>query len=337
MLLPECSSNIYRAKNCFCGKLHHQLIHYKQDVNENKNNQSDTVENTQCNSSITSSQAPSVLLLTCSAYACNPESGMSKSTRIFLYNGSQRSWLTKELAKSLKLKYIQKESLSVFSFAATKAVGKTYEIAEISLISRHNPKQHTWIEVLITDTLSCGPIQVPNKDTQKIMQLRGLPPADSLCESHINIDVLIGADVFWTIVDTSRFEKNKLPHLRADNFWFRVTRGAGKSPNTAGLSFLLVCPCFLAATADVQILWELDCLGLNDRGDLSRSDKSLIDLFERELKFENGRYETKLLWKVNPEELESNYSLAKKHFHQLGKGFSKNNWVASEYKEIIND
>ncbi|GBN54483.1 hypothetical protein AVEN_209911-1 [Araneus ventricosus] len=95
---------------------------------------------------------------------------MSKTARILLDNGSQRSWCTKELAKSLKLKSIREESLSVFSFAATKPVGKTYEVAEMSLISRHDPKQHTQVEVLITDTLSGGPIQAHNKDTRKIMQ-----------------------------------------------------------------------------------------------------------------------------------------------------------------------
>ncbi|GBN44585.1 hypothetical protein AVEN_137742-1 [Araneus ventricosus] len=110
--------------------------------------------------------------------------------------------------------------------------------------------------------------------------------------------------------------KNKLSHLSADNFRFRVTRKAG-SPNAAGLS-----ASFLAATAGAQILWELDSLGVNDRGDLSRSDESLIDLFEKDLKFENGRYETKLLCS---EELERNYSQAKKRFDELGKGFSKIN------------
>jgi len=76
---------------------------------------------------------------------------------------------------------------------------------------------------------------------------------------------------------------------------------------------------------------------VNDRQDLSGSEKRLIELFEKDLKFENGRYETKLLWRVNPGELENNYSLAKRRFDQLRKGFAKNKWVADEYKEIIND
>ncbi|GBM87062.1 hypothetical protein AVEN_117911-1 [Araneus ventricosus] len=161
----------------------------------------------------------------------------------------------------------------------------------MSLISRHDPKQHTQIEVLITDTLSGGPIQAPNEDSQKIMQL----PTDP-GESHINIDVLIGAGVFWTIVDASGLEKINSLTCVATIFGSALQGKQESLPNTAGLS-----ASFLAATADVQILWELDSLGMNDRGDLSRSDKSLIDLFERDLKYENGRYETKLLWNVNPE------------------------------------
>ncbi|KAF8790097.1 hypothetical protein HNY73_005172 [Argiope bruennichi] len=53
--------------------------------------------------------------------------------------------------------------------------------------------------------------------------------------------------------------------------------------------------------------------------------------------WKDGRYEAKLLWRTDPRELKNNFSLAKRRFDELKKGFNKNEWIASVYSETIRD
>ncbi|KAF8768401.1 hypothetical protein HNY73_021225 [Argiope bruennichi] len=67
------------------------------------------------------------------------------------------------------------------------------------------------------------------------------------------------------------------------------------------------------------------------------TDGELLDQFNRDLEFKDGRYDAKLLWRTDPRELENNFSLAKRLFDELKKVFNKNEWIASAYRETIRD
>ncbi|GBN72844.1 hypothetical protein AVEN_191402-1 [Araneus ventricosus] len=93
----------------------------------------------------------------------------------------------------------------------------------------------------------------------------------------------------------------------------------------------------LVSASDVQLLWELETLGIRERTEMNAVDKGLIDQFNRDLKFKNGRCDARLTWKTNPGELGNNFSLAKKRFDELRKGFLKNEWIANAYRETIRE
>ncbi|XP_055928649.1 uncharacterized protein LOC129959781 [Argiope bruennichi] len=58
---------------------------------------------------------------------------------------------------------------------------------------------------------------------------------------------------------------------------------------------------------------------------------------KEDLEFQVGRYEAKLLWRTDTRELENNFNLAKRRFDELEKGFNKNEWIASAYREAFRD
>lgn len=67
----------------------------------------------------------------------------------------------------------------------------------------------------------------------------------------------------------------------------------------------------LSKGTDVQILWGLESLGVTDKDETSITKKCLIKQFEDNLKFNDGHYETQLLWKDSSIGLESNFTRAK--------------------------
>ncbi|KAF8768163.1 Pro-Pol polyprotein like [Argiope bruennichi] len=137
-------------RNCFCGGPHHTLIHYKRDGNEGKSMQPDTVTNT---------GVPTVLLLTCSAYA----------------------------------------SCLFFSFGSVEPVERTYDVGVITLISRYYPDQLITVEVLIADTITTAPVAIPDADVRKGMQLRGLNLADTFENKSKIETLIGGEVFWWII------------------------------------------------------------------------------------------------------------------------------------------
>ncbi|XP_035233079.1 uncharacterized protein LOC118204891 [Stegodyphus dumicola] len=87
----------------------------------------------------------------------------------------------------------------------------------------------------------------------------------------------------------------------------------------------------------MQMLWNLESLGITDSYKLSIADENLIKQFEDNLRFVDGRYETCLLWGIKPTDLKNNFCLAKKRLEDLKNNFENNEWLANEYKDIIKD
>lgn len=86
----------------------------------------------------------------------------------------------------------------------------------------------------------------------------------------------------------------------------------------------------LSMGTDVQLLWDLESLGVRDKDKLSIRDKCLTKQFENDLNFLHDFQEIWLLWKISPAELKSNFTLTKNWFDNLQKCFDKNKWIANK-------
>ncbi|GFQ65427.1 putative pao retrotransposon peptidase superfamily [Trichonephila clavata] len=94
----------------------------------------------------------------------------------------------------------------------------------------------------------------------------------------------------------------------------------------------------VAVMTDLKLFWELDSIGINNECEnLSLSDKKCIDNFENNLTYRGNRYETKLLWKSIPEELDCNFETAKRRFDNLKIKLNKNKDICEKYKRIIDE
>ncbi|KAF8777113.1 hypothetical protein HNY73_014034 [Argiope bruennichi] len=202
-----------------------------------------------------------------------------------------------DVTEDLKLIYLKK------LIEKSEPVERTYDVGVITLISRYDPDQLISVEVLIANTITTAPVAIPNADVQKGMQLRVLNLADK-CESKAKIEILIGG------------------------LHYRVLKAE---------VVVLVQQFFLVSASDVQVLLDLETLGIRDETEMSVTDRELLDQFHRDLEFKDGRYEAKLLWRTDPRELENNFNLDKRRFDELKKGFNKNEWIASAYHETIKD
>ncbi|GFY15994.1 reverse transcriptase domain-containing protein [Trichonephila clavipes] len=84
--------------------------------------------------------------------------------------------------------------------------------------------------------------------------------------------------------------------------------------------------------------WKLESMGMSDtEKNMLDSDNDYISSFENNLKFNNGRYGTKLFWEDKPSDLENNWAIAQRRFNNLSIKMQDNNWLYTEYKNIVKD
>ncbi|GFY78678.1 uncharacterized protein TNIN_162411 [Trichonephila inaurata madagascariensis] len=84
----------------------------------------------------------------------------------------------------------------------------------------------------------------------------------------------------------------------------------------------------------INKFWELENMGINKQ-ESSNSDLQILEKFEENTTYTNGRYETKLLWKDDKIQLSNNYEVAKRRLFNLNDKFKRDKGLYLNYKEII--
>ncbi|GBN56676.1 hypothetical protein AVEN_110042-1 [Araneus ventricosus] len=84
----------------------------------------------------------------------------------------------------------------------------------------------------------------------------------------------------------------------------------------------------------INEFWELENMGINSQENINL-EMQILEKFEENTTYTNGRYETKLLWKDDQSQLNNNYEIAKKRLFNLNDKFKRDKNLYLNYKEII--
>ncbi|GFR33132.1 transposable element Tcb2 transposase [Trichonephila clavata] len=195
------------------------------------------------------------------------------------------------------------------------------------------------VEALVIPRISGALVRGVDKHVVQFMSERKLQLADSCRDDETSsIAVLLGSDLFWECILPEKVSIEK--GLFAINSVFGwVVAGAnllrhGDQNCSQNIAVMIN----VAVMNNLKLFGELDSIGINNECEnLSLSDKKFIDNFENNLTYRGNRYETKLPWKSNPEELDCNFETAKRRFDNLKIKLNKNKDICEEYKRIIDE
>ena len=87
----------------------------------------------------------------------------------------------------------------------------------------------------------------------------------------------------------------------------------------------------------IRRLWEIEDDEDNSSQAMSPDDKNALQIVTDSLKYEDGRYEVKIPWKVNKETLENNYSMAINRLNNTEKRLMKDKELGEVYSKTIDD
>lgn len=275
-----------------------------------------------------------VLLETCTA---NINNGFqSRKINVLLDNASQRSFLKRDLALQMKLPIIRQESLLVYTFGSREPIQKTYDVVQCILSNCSDPEKSITIEALLSDVISGSPFRTSANKLKQAFKLKNVE-LSNVTESFGNeLSLLIGAQYFW---DIHSGEKEKITKslFVIDTLFGKVVQGR-IAPTDLKLKqniSIMKVECCATLNDNLTRFWQLESMGINDEcSNVLKCDLEFTTRFENNLKFKNGRYETKLFWDEKPSDLNNNFAIAKRRFENLSVKL-KDNWVLDEYKDIV--
>ncbi|GBM74812.1 hypothetical protein AVEN_141731-1 [Araneus ventricosus] len=181
-------------------------------------------------------------------------------------------------------------------------------------------------------------IRIPSKGIASVLRQKGFDLSDQGSEDT-EIGLLIGNDLMNKILTgkTYRLPENLMLYETIFG-WVINGSSRGESASNCTLSMCTRVECYEEERlSDLLYNWfQLESLGINDSlSGRSETDEKIIQKFEENLRFENGRYATGLLWKREPVDLRDNFHLAKRQFDRFQGELKTNSFVRNQCDEII--
>lgn len=258
--------------------------------------------------------------------------------RVLFDSGSQRSYITKRVAESLALDG-PSEVLSVPVLGGEASQTKGMKRVSFSLTSvQESISKAVSMEALTTDKI-CTPLEPVEISLENYPHLQSLTLADSYPRGPVNVDILIGADFYFSFM-SGKCKKGKptqAPTTVESTLGWIVggpIEGLPCKNTQSMLSTVRIDP----VTDTLKQFWELESIGIVDKGDahMSLEEEESVRQFNEGLKFDGERYEVPLLRKSDASTLKSNYLQAVKRLEGVERQLRGNEERVNAYKDAIN-
>ncbi|MCG8033931.1 MAG: DUF1759 domain-containing protein, partial [Candidatus Thiodiazotropha taylori] len=282
----------------------------------------------------TTQQSHSTLLKTAIAQISSQQ--CCSDANILFDEGSQRSFVTEDMANKIQLERNGIEEVHIASFGAATQNVRHFDTATVWLHTDNGEKIP--INVLVVPTIA-----VPLCNLQKAVS--SLPYLQSLKHAHpatdldfFEIELLIGADHYWKIVQ-NRVIRGNGPTAVQSKIGYLLSGPLPMQSNQSNASIFNV----IAATHpqgelyDLQRFWKLESIGISTPKDESPVASHLQEYQETCIEFKDGRYSAKLPWKEDHPPLPDNYSVALRRTQNTIRRLQEGPAMFQKYGEIIAD
>ena len=238
---------------------------------------------------------------------------------ILFDSGSDRTYVTKDIAKKLKLREVGQVEHRYSVFGGNATTASMHPIREIDLIASSGQiHKINAIEVPVI----CNPIARPEIPQDILNLLQGVQFAECQ-EGCFKVDVLIGLDNFWTLMRSNIlcFPEHNL--VAQETVFGFVLSGEvpGSNKQCTSAHQLLVLNDF--SEHEIRNLWELDYIGIMPQE--PPSEIEVMSDFNKTIQFKEGRYWVSLPWKKDGKTLlTDNLAEAREKLTKLNGKLEKN-------------
>lgn len=335
-----------QSGNCrTCGLRHNTLLHrpkardeHNSDSDENKDrvssgtpaqNQQTIATHSSCYRS-----ANQVFLSTASVYA-HDRYGKRIACRALLDCGSQANFITSKLLHSLR---VNGHSANITVFGINNSSHSSNQTAHVKIQSRINAFSTT-LECIVTEQIT-GKVSSMSLSRKSVSIPANLELADPLFNVSADIDILLGADVFWQLMSIGQVKaSSKHPTLQKTRLGWIL---AGRTMTTLGPSRGVHALCTTLNNHELhdqlRQFWQLE--EVNQPQKYYTTDEQICEAhFTRYVSNDPlGRYVVKLPVKENIlSRIGDSRQIALKRFYQLEKRLNREPKLKNQYSQFIQE
>ena len=281
-----------------------------------------------------------MLLQTATGFIANVKEKQEEEIRIVFDSCSQQTHITVEIAKKLKLTPVRTLRLNIKP--GGKDNDEIVKANEYYVCIKTSGKNCSIYVNAIAVPVTCSPFS--NQNIKAIVQehpfLKELKLADKSTDgSSKNIKMLIGADIYWKLVNND-IKKDDNSGMIAINSSFGWLVNGPVSPyreKTVNLvsSHVLKIRCDISEeqslSNSLHKFYDLDSVGI------AENKKSVYDEFNEKSRLQDGRYTVKLPFKENHAALPENFMLSRNRPLQLKSRLDKDAELRKTYDEIMKE
>ncbi|XP_060579216.1 uncharacterized protein LOC132736151 [Ruditapes philippinarum] len=357
----ECQS---RKKCVYCNEenVHHRSLcpkkfkksvikesaHVTEEGNESESEQSQNDEN------VLLSYGEKVVMQTASAILCNENKLIEEDARILLDSGSQRTYITEEFAKKLKLCKENEQEITLATFGSKQSKKIKTASAKIKLKSKFGEELEITVNIVpnITGVIQRRSVNIENRERFDELK-KNLYLADKIPEKDESdkIDLLIGSDYYLDIVIGHKIEVQKGLYLLSSKLgWILTGRTGEKCDNDCDTNLLVIGNemCFpnaedlscvddcISTKVDIENFWKLDSIGIRDEI-VNCDDSNAMSQFIENLSYKDGRYHVSWPWKDETPDIPENRQLAVGRLKSVVRKLENHPDLLQKYSSVLKE
>ena len=258
------------------------------------------------------------------------------SVNILFDSGSDRTYITSDMAKECELKPINSEEIIFNSFGTTKS--SKPENKKVYNLKLLGSSQTYDVKAIEMDTI-CRPLyrqKIPSDIIEEFKLSNVMLADDYSMDRHIKVDILIGLDNLYELINPIVSIQHNTLVAHESVFGWIFSGSFSPSTHTRVLNVTTQMCCFSVNSGLIKKFWELEVMGVSSKETLHCLETSdVMSKFRDEVKFENGRYIVNLLWKPQEVTLVNNFPIALKRFESLERFLSTKPKLYSEYFQVF--
>ena len=265
--------------------------------------------------------------------------GETYNGKMMFDSGADRVYVSSKFIKRCKPKWVGSTYIPYSSFGGHKSSHrKPSNVYELNILDLEN-KVHTILAAEIP--VICQPLIRPSVSPDALQPFQHVRLADEYDRGTepLEIDILIGLEKYWDfITPKDAVVAGGLVALKSP-FGY-VLSGKWNNPNHS-----VSCSCmtmqFLCISKftddELSNFWSLESIGINIKDTEASQNSYILEKFNEEISFSNGRYEVALPWKIDSgkNSLLNNEGIAKKLLHKLHNKLDSNPEMLKAYLDVF--
>ena len=230
----------------------------------------------------------------------NGKDGSKFQAHVLMDSASHRTFMTEQMAKQLNLSSERTELLSMSTFGTRKPQSLDTYVVNFSIITKDGSSVSLHANVLTQADIAFLQAITPE-------QLADSIPTHP---SKVTIDILLGVDYFWSVIDGGRIVLPSGLLLLSSKLGYILT---GKYPDLIEKDTDNENSCCLVVSQNngpcLSDLWDLETIGIQDSIHV-KDDDIALDKFNSTICYQEGRYFITWPWKSCDVELSENFDIA---------------------------